>query len=54
MSRRTLALVLAALCFAACRTRSRPVRIGSKNFSEQVLLAEILVQQDLKRELLGG
>jgi glycine betaine/choline ABC-type transport system substrate-binding protein len=45
MSRRTLALVLAALCFAAaCRTRSRPVRIGSKNFSEQVLLAEILAQ----------
>jgi osmoprotectant transport system substrate-binding protein len=45
MSRRVAVLILAALWAAlGCRTRERPVRIGSKNFSEQVLLAELLAQ----------
>jgi glycine betaine/choline ABC-type transport system substrate-binding protein len=45
MIRRAAVLLLAALGAATgCRTREHPVRIGSKNFSEQVLLAEILAQ----------
>jgi osmoprotectant transport system substrate-binding protein len=41
-----LALGLAATAgltgLSGCRTGERPVRVGSKNFSEQVLLAEII------------
>jgi glycine betaine/choline ABC-type transport system substrate-binding protein len=43
-----LALVLAAAAAAAaaagCRGGDRPLRVGSKNFSEQVLLGEIVAQ----------
>jgi glycine betaine/choline ABC-type transport system substrate-binding protein len=40
-----VALLLAALLVvSACRDRERPIRIGSKNFSEQVLLGEILAR----------
>ena len=34
--------LLAAI--AACRSGERPVRVGSKNFSEQVLLGEVIAQ----------
>ena len=45
MSRRAILLVLVACAaFAGCRPGPRAVRIGSKNFSEQVLLGEILAQ----------
>jgi osmoprotectant transport system substrate-binding protein len=40
-----LALALAAAAAAAgCRGGDRPLRVGSKNFSEQVLLGEIVAQ----------
>jgi glycine betaine/choline ABC-type transport system substrate-binding protein len=44
--RRTIGLAAAVLigALAACRGGDRPVRIGSKNFSEQVLLSEIAAQ----------
>jgi glycine betaine/choline ABC-type transport system substrate-binding protein len=32
------------LCVAGCRPAERPIRIGSKNFSEQVILGEIAAQ----------
>lgn len=38
------AALLALLLLPGCREGERPIRIGSKNFSEQVLLAEILAQ----------
>jgi glycine betaine/choline ABC-type transport system substrate-binding protein len=46
MTRRGLiAAALGAFLAATCRSRGpAPLRIGSKNFSEQVLLAEILAQ----------
>ena len=39
-----LALLIGALAAAGCRRTDRRVRIGSKNFSEQVLLGEIVAQ----------
>ncbi len=39
-----LAALVAVLAFSGCQRVSAPVRIGSKNFSEQVLLAEIVAQ----------
>lgn len=39
-----LALLGAALCGSRCGAQERPIRIGSKNFSEQVLLGEIVAQ----------
>ena len=43
--RRIAAAVLAAFFLAlGCRGGSRPIRIGSKNFSEQVILGEIAAQ----------
>lgn len=51
--KRTLAALLALAALApeafSCRAERRPIRIGSKNFSEQVLLGEILAQA-LERE----
>lgn len=45
MRRSAIAILVAAACAAAsCRGNARAVRIGSKNFSEQVLLGEILAQ----------
>jgi len=46
VSPRALALGLAACAAVAagCRGSDRPVRVGSKNFSEQVLLGEIVAQ----------
>jgi glycine betaine/choline ABC-type transport system substrate-binding protein len=38
-----LALAVALGAFA-CRTQDRPLRVGSKNFSESVLLAEVAAQ----------
>ena len=38
------AALLALLLLPACREGERPIRIGSKNFSEQVLLGEIVAQ----------
>jgi glycine betaine/choline ABC-type transport system substrate-binding protein len=37
-----LATIVVALC--GCHRGSAPVRIGSKNFSEQIVLAEIVAQ----------
>ena len=44
--RRSAALLLAGICAISCggRAGSETVRIGSKNFSEQVLLGEIVAQ----------
>lgn len=42
--KRALAGALAALLLAGCRSGDRPIRIGSKNFSEQVVLGEIAAQ----------
>ncbi|MFN2384787.1 MAG: glycine betaine ABC transporter substrate-binding protein [Thermoanaerobaculia bacterium] len=42
--RRGAVLLAAFLLLSACREGERPIRIGSKNFSEQVLLGEILAQ----------
>lgn len=46
MKRLVSALVLAAAVVAlcSCQRGSAPVRIGSKNFSEQIVLAEIVAQ----------
>ena len=44
MSRGARLAILAALLLASCRSSDRPVRIGSKNFSEQIILAEIAAQ----------
>jgi osmoprotectant transport system substrate-binding protein len=43
MTRRTL-LASLPLLLAACRRRSRQVTIGSKNFTEQLILGELLAQ----------
>src|SRR5215475_248677 len=47
LSRRLPALLLAAVClFSGCsRTPQRKIVVGSKFFTEQVLLAELLAQQ---------
>ncbi len=42
--RRAAAAAALVLAFAGCRPGGRPVRIGSKNFTEQVILGEILAQ----------
>lgn len=45
MSRIAWVAVVAALCAAGCRrSDERPITIGSKNFSEQVILGEIAAQ----------
>lgn len=44
MRRIAAAALLAALCLAGCRSPRRVLRVASKNFSEQVLLGEILAQ----------
>jgi glycine betaine/choline ABC-type transport system substrate-binding protein len=41
---RRLAALVALLAFSGCQRGSAPVKIGSKNFSEQVLLAEIVAE----------
>ncbi|HMK31919.1 MAG TPA: glycine betaine ABC transporter substrate-binding protein [Terriglobales bacterium] len=43
MTRRALLAAL-SLFFAGCRPRSRQVTIGSKNFTEQLILGELLAQ----------
>jgi len=45
MRRRDVLGVLAALPFAACKRKATTVRVGSKNFSESVLLGEIVAQK---------
>jgi osmoprotectant transport system substrate-binding protein len=42
--RRVLSLFLLLLVLAACRGERRSLRVGSKNFSESVLLGEIVAQ----------
>jgi len=42
--KRIAVLLLALAALAGCRGEKRPLRIGSKNFSESVLLGEILAQ----------
>jgi glycine betaine/choline ABC-type transport system substrate-binding protein len=42
--KRFLFVVTAILAFSGCQRGSAPVRIGSKNFSEQIVLAEIVAQ----------
>jgi osmoprotectant transport system substrate-binding protein len=44
MDRRSFVSGLAALCLAGCRVSQRRVSIGSKNFTEQLLLGELLAQ----------
>ena len=42
---KTTLCLLAILCASlACRTSDRPIRVGSKNFSESVLLGEVAAQ----------
>ncbi|HEY6147005.1 MAG TPA: glycine betaine ABC transporter substrate-binding protein [Thermoanaerobaculia bacterium] len=41
---RALLLVPIVLLFAACQSKPASIRVGSKNFSEQVLLGEIVAQ----------
>jgi len=45
MRRRTAILMLAAALPVACKRKSSIIRVGSKNFSESVLLGEIVAQQ---------
>ncbi len=42
--RRTAAILIGVLMIGSCRSRERALRVGSKNFSESVLLGEILAQ----------
>ena len=44
MTRRLLAAAALALCAACSSPGERPLRVGSKNFTEQVLLGEIAAQ----------
>ncbi len=44
MDRRTFLLSTAGLCLASCTSHGRRVSIGSKNFTEQLLLGEMLAQ----------
>jgi glycine betaine/choline ABC-type transport system substrate-binding protein len=46
---RSIAIVICALCLCAC-SRTGAIVVGSKNFTEQVLLGEIAAQQ-LERKL---
>lgn len=41
---KTLALLLSALCLLTC-ARQKPLVVGSKNFTESVILGELLAQQ---------
>ena len=41
---RAIALVGSALAFARCSSRSNAVRVGSKNFTESLVIAEIYAQ----------
>ena len=49
---KTIACVIAALLGCGCSSGPRPIVVGSKNFTEQLVLGEILAQQ-LERRL-GG
>jgi osmoprotectant transport system substrate-binding protein len=44
MDRRSFVAGIAALCLAGCEVRGRRVSIGTKNFTEQLLLGELLAQ----------
>jgi len=44
MTRRVFLLLPAVLLVAACNTKPSAIRVGSKNFSEQVLLGEVVAQ----------
>ena len=57
-----IACVIAALALAGCSNSTQTLRVGSKNFTEQVVLGEIIAQhlehrlhQKVERKLnLGG
>ena len=49
MDRTKIIACLSALLLVACGARTRIV-VGSKNFTEQVILGEILAQQIERRE----
>src|SRR5229473_8334566 len=49
---KTIAGLIAALLAGGCSSGPRPIVVGSKNFTEQLVLGEILAQQ-LERRL-GG
>jgi glycine betaine/choline ABC-type transport system substrate-binding protein len=38
-------LVIALLLLAACKSEQRPIVVGSKNFTESVILGELLAQK---------
>ena len=44
MDRRSFVTGIAALCLAGCEVRGRRVEVGTKNFTEQLLLGELLAQ----------
>jgi len=47
MNRRTFCLLLSALCLlpSSCHREHRPITVGSKNFTESVILGELLAQK---------
>ena len=44
MNRRSFLAGIAALCLAGCRHRERRASVGTKNFTEQLVLGEVLAQ----------
>src|SRR5215471_1751697 len=44
MNRRSFFTGLAALCLAGCSPRERRASVGTKNFTEQLVLGELLAQ----------
>jgi len=44
MKKSRLLVPILLIAAAACTSKSRPIRVGSKNFSEQVLLGEVVAQ----------
>lgn len=45
MRSRTLCFLLSALCFLAASCLKKPIVVGSKNFTESVILGELLAQK---------
>ena len=43
--KKIFALILIIIVFAGCNSKNNAIVVGSKNFSEQVLLGEIISQQ---------
>ena len=47
-------LILIIIAFAGCDRKNNEIVVGSKNFSEQVLLGEIIAQQIENKTRLKG